>query len=59
MLAALITLTPGRQNEFLDCQKNKVRIPVLPIMELKTHLNSTLELLAWAFPLRVFTCEWL
>jgi len=43
MLAVLITLTPGQQNEFIDYQKAKVRIAVLPIMDVKTHWNSTLE----------------
>ena len=30
-------LTPGRQNEFIDCQKAKVRVVVQLIMDLKTH----------------------
>jgi len=59
MLAVLITLTPGRQNEFNDCQKAKVRIAVLPIMDVKTRWNSTLELLEHAYQLREFTREWL
>jgi hypothetical protein len=59
MLAVLITLTPGRRNEFIDCQKAKVRIAVLPIMDVKTHWNSTLELLERAYRLREFTREWL
>jgi hypothetical protein len=33
MLAVLITLTPGRRNEFIDCQIAKVHIVVLPIMD--------------------------
>jgi len=45
MLTVLIMLTPGRQNEFIDRQTAKVRIAVLPIMDLKTRWNSTLELL--------------
>lgn len=59
MLAVLITLTPGRRTEFLDCQKGKVRIAVLPIMDVKTRWNSTLELLERAYRLRDFTREWL
>jgi hypothetical protein len=59
MLAVLITLTPGHQNEFIDCQKAKVRIAVLPIMDVKTRWNSTLELLNRAYRLREFTCQWL
>jgi len=58
MLAVLITLTPGRQNEFIDCQKAKVRIAVLPIMDVKTRWNSTRELLERADRLREFTREW-
>jgi hypothetical protein len=59
MLAVLITLTPGHRNEFLDCQKAKVRIAVLPIMDVKTRWNSTLELLQRAFRLPEFTHKWL
>ena len=59
MLAVLITLTPGRRNEFIDCQKAKVRIAVLPIMDVKRRWNSPLELLERAFRLREFTREWL
>jgi len=56
MLAVLITLTPGHRNEFIDCQKTKVLMVVLPIMDVKT---STLELLGRAYRLRQFTHEWL
>jgi len=59
MLAVLITLTPGCQNELIDCQKAKVHIALLPIMDVKTHWNSTLELLKGAYRLREFTQEWL
>jgi len=59
MLAVLITLTPGRRNQFIDCQKANVRIAVLPIMYVKTHWNWTLELLECAYRLREFTWEWL
>jgi hypothetical protein len=58
MLAELITLTPGRRNEFIDCQKAKVRIVVLPIIDVNTPWNSTLELLERAYRLREFTREW-
>jgi hypothetical protein len=43
MLTVLITLTPGRRNEFIDSHKAKVRFAVLPIMDVKTWWNSTLE----------------
>jgi len=59
MLAVLITLTPGRRNEFIDCQKANVRIAVLPIIDVRTGLNSTLELLERAYRIREFTREWL
>jgi len=57
MLAVLITLTPGRRNEFIDCQEAKVRMVVLLIMDVKTGWNSTLELLESAYRLREFTRE--
>jgi len=57
MLAVLITLTPGRRNEFIDCQKANVGIAVLLIMDVKTRWNSTLELLEPAFRLRESTPE--
>jgi len=59
MLAVFITLTPGHRNEFIDCQKAKVRMAVLPMMDVKTRWNSTLELLECAYRLREFTREWL
>jgi len=59
MLAVVITLTPGRRNEFIDCQKAKVIIAVLHNMDVKTRCNSTLELLERAYRLREFTHEWL
>jgi len=58
MLAVLITLTPGRRIEFIDSRKANVRIAVLPIMDVKTHWNSTLGLLERAYRLREFTLEW-
>jgi len=57
MHALLITLTPGRRKEFIDCQKAKVHIAVLPIMDVKTGWNSTLELRERAYRLREFTHE--
>jgi len=59
MLAVLSTLTPGRRNEFIDCQKDKVRIAVLPIMDVRIRWNSTLELVERAYCLREFTSQWL
>jgi hypothetical protein len=59
MVAVLITLTPGRRKDFIDCQKAKVRIAVLPIMDVMTRWNSTLELLERAYRLREFTPDWL
>ena len=52
-------LTPGCRNEFIDCQKAKVHIAGLPIMDVKTRWNSTLELLERAYRLREFTLNWL
>ena len=59
MLAVLITLTPGHGNEFVDCQKAKVWMAVLPLMDVKIRWNATLELLKRAYRLREFTREWL
>ena len=59
MHAELITLTPGRRNEFIDCQKANFCITVLTIMDVKTGSNSTLELLERAYRLQEFTREWL
>jgi len=59
MLTVLIKLNPGRQNEFIDCQKANVCLAVLTIMDVKARWNSTLELPEPAFWLREFTCEWL
>ena len=52
-------LTPGCWKEFIDCQKAKFRIAVLPIMDVKTRWNSTLVLLERAYWLREFTLKWL
>jgi len=59
MIAVLITLTPGHRNEFIDCQNAKVRIAVLPILDVKTRWNSTLELLEHANRLHEFIPKWL
>jgi hypothetical protein len=59
MLAVLIRLTPGHRNKLIDSQKAKVPIEVLPIMDVKKHWNSTLELLQGVYRLREFTLEWL
>jgi len=59
MLAVLIMLTPGRRNNFIECQNAKVRFVVLPIMDLKIHWNITMEVLERAYGLREFTREWL
>ena len=59
MLAVLIALTPGRQNEFIDCQKSKFRIAVLPIMDVMSRWNSTVELLERTYCLWEFNREWL
>ena len=57
MHSVLITLTPGRQNEFIVCQKAKVCIALRLIMNVKTHWNSTLQMLERAYSLREFTRE--
>jgi hypothetical protein len=49
MLVVLITLTPGCWDELIDCQEGKVRIAELPIFNVKTRWNSTLELLEQAY----------
>jgi len=54
-LAVLITLTPGCQNKFIDCEKATVRIALLPIMDLTTRWNSTLEFVQCAYQLQEFT----
>jgi hypothetical protein len=59
MLAGLTRLTPGLRNEFMNCQKAKVRIAVLPIIDVKTRWHSILELLERSHGLREFTPEWL
>jgi len=59
MVAVGITLTPGRRNEFVDCHKANVRVAVLPIIDVKTRWNSTLEFLERAYRLREFAHPWL
>jgi len=55
MLGVLITLTRGRRNKLIDCHKAKVRIAVLPIIDVKTQWNSTVKLLGQGHGLREFT----
>jgi len=45
----------GCPKKFIHCQKAKVRITVLPIMNLWTHWTSTLEFLERAYWLQEFT----
>jgi hypothetical protein len=45
MLAVLLTLTPSRPGEFIDCHEAKVGISGLHIMDVNRQWNSTLELL--------------
>jgi hypothetical protein len=59
MLAVLITLTPGRRNEFIDCPTAKFDIAALPIMDVNTRWNSTLEWLERVYRLWEFAREWL
>jgi hypothetical protein len=37
MHAVLITLTPGRQNLFIHCEKPKVQLAVQPSMDVETR----------------------
>jgi len=55
MLSVLITLTPGCRNYFIDCQKAKVRLAVLPIMDVKTGWNCKLVMLESTYGLGGFT----
>jgi len=59
MLAVLSMLTPSHRNKFIDFQKAKVCLAVVPIMDVKIHWNSTLEVLESAVRLCAFTCKWL
>jgi len=59
MFAVLFMLTPGRRNEFIDCQQADVHIGVLLMMDVKTHWNSTVELLQCTCRLCEFTHGWL
>ena len=45
MLAELITLTPGRQNEIIDSHTANEGIDVICDLDVGTCWNSTLELL--------------
>jgi hypothetical protein len=58
MLPVLLTVTPGRREEYIQCQKANVRIAVHPIILVKTLWNSTLQLLKRSYCSRVFTREW-
>jgi len=55
----LIMVTPGRRNEVIDSQKAKVRIAAHWIKDVKTHWNSTLELLERTYQLWKFRRKWL
>jgi len=59
MLRTVITLTPGHRNEFIDWQEATLCTTVLPIMNVNTHVNSTLGLLERVYGLREFTHKWL
>jgi len=59
MLAVLITLTPGRRNEFIECQFATLRIVLLPILDVKTCWNSTLGLLERTFRSHESPRKWL
>jgi hypothetical protein len=59
MLALLITLLPGRRNEFIDYQKSKVCIAAIPIMDVKICWNFALELLGCAYRSWEFAHQWL
>jgi len=49
MLAVLISLTPGRQSEFIDSQTASFQNAALTIVDVKTWWNSTAELLERAY----------
>ena len=59
MLAILITLTPGRRYECIDCHNAKLLLAEIGKMDVKTRWNSTLQLLKSAYRLWEFTREWL
>jgi hypothetical protein len=59
MRGVLNTLTHGRRNKFIDCQKAKDWITIISIIDVKTRWNSIVELLEGANTLREFTPEWL
>jgi len=59
MLAVLLTQTLGHRNELIGYQYAEVHIAVRPIMDVKTHWNSTLEILGQANWLPEFTPKWL
>jgi len=59
MLAVLITLTPGRHNEFIDCHRAKGHIAVPPIVDVETRWYSILKVLEHIHRLREFSHKWL
>jgi len=59
MLDLLITPTPGCRYEFIHCRQAKVPNEVLPMTNLKTWCNSTMQLLERAYQLPEFTNMWL
>ena len=52
-------LTPGHQHEFIEYQKAKVQIALIPIIDVKTQWNSIRELLKRAYWFKQFTRKWL
>jgi hypothetical protein len=59
MLGEVITLTAGRQNEFIWCQEAHIQLAAKPIMDVKTGWILTKELLELAFRLPEFAHKWL
>jgi len=59
MFAVLMILTPGCRNKFVHYRSAKFDIAVLPLMDVNTCLNSTLQTLQWCYRLREFTQKWL
>jgi len=58
MLVVLYTLTPGCRHFSIDCHKAKVQTTVLPIIDVKTWWNLTLQMLAPTYRLWEFTHQW-
>jgi hypothetical protein len=57
MIVVLITLTTGCQTAIVDNHQARVCITVLPMMDLETHWNSTVQLLEQAYGLQEFASE--